>query len=580
MPVKAVCQQVFIATAATCIILQPIVIFAAMLLKLHIQNYAIIEQVDIAFANGLNIITGETGAGKSILMGALGLVLGNRADSSAQMQKDRKCVVEASFSAAENILIKKFLATNELDAEAELLIRREIGAGGKSRAFVNDTPVNLSQLKELSSLLVDLHQQFDTLELGDDAFQREVLDALAGNSELCVTYTAKYRQYQQAMQELTALQQQQANANKELDYNTFLFNELEELSLGENELEELDAELKLLSNAESVKGQLNAVFHELKDSEQPIVNQLKVLLNKLQGLEQFHTGIPALAQRLLSAQAELKDIAEELEHMYDGVQYNPERLQVVNDKIAAGYKLLKKHGVKTTAELLAIKADLQLKLDAVLNISEGIAAKEKQTAQLLKDCNELAAKLSGNRSKAAAPFCKQVNALLLQVGMPNAVLKVDLQTVALNAHGNDAIEFLFDGNKSGRFEPLGKVASGGELSRLMLCIKSLVAKKLQLPTLIFDEIDTGISGEAARQVGSIMKELGTAHQVIAITHQPQIAARANAHYFVYKQIKGDKIATSIRLLSDDERITTIAQMLSGEKPTAAALENAREMVRN
>jgi DNA repair protein RecN (Recombination protein N) len=551
-----------------------------MLLKLYIQNYAIIDEIDIAFANGLNIITGETGAGKSILMGALGLVLGDRADSSAQMQKDRKCVVEAWFSPAENTAIKKFLTANELDTEEELVVRREIAAGGKSRAFVNDTPVNLGQLKALSSLLVDLHQQFDTLELGDDAFQREMLDALAGNTDIGAAYAARYRQYQQAMQELTVLQTQQANANKELDYNTFLFNELDEAGLGENELEELDAELKLLSNAESVKVELNAVFHELKDSEQPIVNQLKVLVNKLQGLEPFHTAIPALAQRLLSAQVELKDIAEELEHIYDGVQYNPERLQVVNDKIATGYKLLKKHVVKTTAELLVIKAGLQQKLDAVLNISESIAAKEKQTAQLLKDCNELAAKLSTNRNKAATPFAKQVNVLLAQVGMPNAVLKVDLKAITLNAHGCDGIEFLFDGNKSGRFEPLGKVASGGELSRLMLCIKSLVAQKLQLPTLIFDEIDTGISGEAARQVGAIMKELGTGHQVLSITHQPQIAARANAHYFVYKEIKGDKISTSIRLLNDDERITAIAKMLSGEKPTAAALENAREMVGN
>jgi DNA repair protein RecN (Recombination protein N) len=551
-----------------------------MLLKLHIQNYAIIEQIEIGFANGLNIITGETGAGKSILMGALGLILGQRADSSAQMQKDKKCVVEGFFSPAENQSVKKFLVANELDAADELIIRREIAAGGKSRAFVNDTPVNLSQLKELSSLLVDLHQQFDTLELGDDAFQRQMLDALAGNTELCATYAAKYRQYQQVMQEQAALQQQQANANKELDYNTFLFTELAEVSLGENELEELDAELKLLSNAESVKGQLNAVFYELKDCEQPIVNQLKTLLNKLQELEQFHTAIPALAQRLLSAQLELKDVASELEHIADGIQYSAERLQVVNDKIAAGYKLLKKHGVKTTAELLNIKAELQQKLDAVLNISESIAAKEKQTAQLLKECNGLAAKLSTNRNKAAIPFAKQVNVLLVQVGMPNALLKVDLQIAALNAHGSDDIQFLFDGNKSGRFEPLGKVASGGELSRLMLCIKSLVAQKLQLPTLIFDEIDTGISGEAARQVGTIMKELGVAHQVLSITHQPQIAARANAHYFVYKEIKGDKIATSIRLLSDDERITAIAKMLSGEKPTAAALENAREMVGN
>jgi DNA repair protein RecN (Recombination protein N) len=551
-----------------------------MLVKLHIQNYAIIDEVTISFASGLNIITGETGAGKSILMGALGLILGARADGSALLMKEKKCVVEGTFTPAGNKAIKKFLDANELDAEDELVIRREIATGGKSRAFINDTPVNLTQLKELSSLLVDLHQQFDTLELGDDIFQREVLDALAGNNELYTAYTGKYKLYQQAMQELTMLQQQQANANKEFDYNQFLFNELEEADLAGNNLEELEAELKLLENAESVKGQLQAVFYELKDSEQPIVSQLKVLLNKVHALEQFHTGIPNLAQRLQSAQFELKDIAGELEYIYEGVQHNPERLQQVNDKLSMGYKLLKKHNVATTAELLGIKDTLQQKLDEVLNISDNIAAKEKQTAQLFKETTELATTLSTNRHKAAAPFATQVNTLLVQVGMPNALLKVDVQGVALHAYGSDGIDFLFDGNKSGRFEPIGKVASGGELSRLMLCIKSLVAQKLQLPTLIFDEIDTGISGEAARQVGGIMKGLGAGHQVISITHQPQIAAKADAHYFVYKQIKGDKIATSIRLLNEDERITAIAQMLSGEKPTAAALENAREMVGN
>jgi DNA repair protein RecN (Recombination protein N) len=281
---------------------------------------------------------------------------------------------------------------------------------------------------------------------------------------------------------------------------------------------------------------------------------------------------------LLGAQAELQDIGDELEAIDNGVQYSPERIQVVNDKISLGYKLLKKHNVHTTAELLSIKDDLQQKLNAILNIGEAIAAKEQATMGLLRQCEQLAATITTNRNKAIKPFTEKVNALLAQVGMPNAVIKVQLQQVALHIDGGDSIEFLFDANKSGRFEPLRKVASGGELSRLMLCIKSLVAKKLQLPTLIFDEIDTGISGEAAKQVGIIMKDLSLGHQLIAITHQPQIAARASAHYYVYKSSKGDKINTAIRLLNNDERITAIAQMLSGEKPTAAALENAREMV--
>lgn len=551
-----------------------------MLVQLQIQNYAIIESLTVSFADGLNIITGETGAGKSIVMGALGLVLGNRADSNVLLDKERKCVVEAHFNTIAAKAVEQFIVANELDSADELVIRREIAVNGKSRAFINDTPVTLAQLKSLSGLLVDLHQQFDTLELGEDAFQREVLDALADNAQPLASYTGLYKQYQTAKQELEALQAKQAEANKELDYNQFLFDELEAAALADNELEELDAELKLLGNAETVQQQLFAVYHDLKDSEQPLVQQLKVLCNKLQGVEQYHATLPSLGQRMQSAQLELKDIAAELEAIAAGVKHNPERMQEVSEKMALGHRLLKKHGVATTAELLAIKDNLQQKLNAVLNISEAIAQKQREADTLLMQCGEKAQQLSANRSKAAQPFATQVNKLLAQVGMPNAQLKIDLQSAPLNQYGSNSIAFLFDANKSGRLEPLGKVASGGELSRLMLCIKSLVAKKLQLPTLIFDEIDTGISGEAARQVGQIMQELGQGHQVIAITHQPQIAARAHAHYFVHKANKGNKVTTGIRLLNKDERITTIAQMLSGEKPTAAAMENAKEMVGN
>jgi DNA repair protein RecN (Recombination protein N) len=551
-----------------------------MLQKLYIQNYAIIDEIVIDFSTNLNIITGETGAGKSILMGALSLILGERAESTALMNKEKKCVVEGFFTASGNKQIKQFLKANELDVEEELVIRRELAVNGKSRTFINDTPVNLGQLKTLSSLLVDLHQQFDTLELGDSDFQREVLDALAGNGNLLQEYMTVFNAYSKTKKELQELQQQQASANTALDYNQFLFDELEEAGLKENELEELDAELKLLSNAENVKQQLSAIYFELKDSDLPIVQQLKSLSNKLHSLEQYHSSIEELTRRLLGAQAEILDIGEELESIDNGVHYSPERIQEVNDKISLGYKLLKKHTVNTTAELLAIKELLQQKLNDILNIGEAILEKEQATATLLKNCEQLAAVISANRTKAIKPFTEKVNNLLAQVGMPNAVIKVQLEKVVLYIDGADTIELLFDANKSGRFEPLRKVASGGELSRLMLCIKSLVAKKLQLPTLIFDEIDTGISGEAAKQVGVIMKELSVGHQLIAITHQPQIAARADAHYFVYKTIKGGKINTAIRLLSHDERITAIAQMLSGEKPTAAALENAREMVLN
>jgi DNA repair protein RecN (Recombination protein N) len=406
------------------------------------------------------------------------------------------------------------------------------------------------------------------------------LDALADNGVLLQQYVVLFNQYILTKKQLEELQLQQTTANASFDYNKFLFDELEELGLKENELEELEAELKLLNNAESIKQQLGSIFFELKESEQPIVQQVKALLNRLHSLQQYHPDIEGLHKRLQSTQIELQDIADELDNINGTVQYSAERIQIVGDRISAGYKLMKKHSVNSTGELLTIKETLQQKLNDVLNISEAIAQKEKLTKQLLQQCEQGATTISSNRNKSIKPFAEKVNGLLKQVGMPNAQVKITMNAVALNQYGCDAIEFLFDANKSNRFEPLYKVASGGELSRLMLCIKSLVAKKLQLPTLIFDEIDTGISGEAAKQVGNIMKELSKGHQLISITHQPQIAARADAHYFVYKAISGDKIITSVKLLNNDERITAIAQMLSGEKPTAAALQNAREMVGN
>ena len=559
-----------------------------MIQKLHIENYAIIDELEINFSAALNIITGETGAGKSILVGALSLILGERADSSVLQQKEKKCIVEGYFKIDDSRQAKQFLSENDLDVDDELVIRREIAVNGKSRAFINDSPVNLVQLKALSFMMVDLHQQFDTLELGSSNFQQQVIDALAGNGDLLQKYIEGYHLYLKTKKELEALKDEQAGANAVQDYNQFLYDELVEASLKENELEELDIELKLLSNAENIKHQLGAICFELKESEQPVIQQIKSLSNKLHGLEQYHSALEGLVKRLQSSQIELEDIACELETINDKVQYNAERVELVNDRIALGYKLQKKHGVTTTAALLQLQHELENKLKDLLNINEAIVKKDKLTAVLLEHAKQAAVLISTNRKNQLQPFTEKVNALLVQVGMPNAMFKVSMQTLdTLNENGVDKIEFLFNANlpagkedKSSLFEPLGKVASGGELSRLMLSIKSLVAKKLQLPTLIFDEIDTGISGEAAKQVGSIMKDLSRSHQLIAITHQPQIAARADAHYFVYKAIEKDKIVTSVKLLNNDERITTIAQMLSGEKPTAAALENAKEMVRN
>jgi len=551
-----------------------------MLLQLNIQNYAIIDEIEINFSEKLNAITGETGAGKSILMGALNLILGERADSSVLMRTDKKCFVEGYFSVNNKDEVKNFLKENDLDNENELVLRREIAANGKSRAFINDTPATLQQLKALASLLVDLHQQFDTLELGDSDFQREVLDALANNGDKLSSYKNLYHKWQQSSKELQQLQQQKSNFNKELDYFQFLFYELNEASFKENELEELDNELRLLSNAESIKTTLSKAYFDLKESEQPVLQMLKQIINQLNGYASYHTDISSIVGRLQSTQIELQDIAGEIDHINDSVLYDEKRINLINDRIATGYKLLKKHGVKTTNELLQIQNELQQKLQAVLNIDEAITAKEKETEQLLKQANAVAEEISKARQAQTEPLIQQVNKLLIQVGMPNARIKIAITPASLNEYGKDNIEFLFDANKSNRFEPLRKVASGGELSRLMLCIKSLVAESIDLPTLIFDEIDTGISGEAAKQVGNIMKKLAASRQVICITHQPQIAGKADAHFFVYKEIKNDAVKASIRLLTTDERITTIAQMLSGEKPTAAALQNAREMVMN
>ena len=549
-----------------------------MLQKLRILNYAIIDELIISFSDKLNIITGETGAGKSILMGALDLVLGKRADTAVLKDKEKKCIVEALFAIKKNEVVQQFFTDNDLDNENEILIRREIAANGKSRSFVNDTPVNLSQLKELSSNLVDLHRQFDTLEIGTENFQREVMDALADNSNLLVQLKNIFSRYSSVKSELDGLRQQQTAADKEADYNKFLLEEFTEINFKENELEELDAEIKLLSNAENIKIQLGSIYGFLSGGEEPVTQNLKSFTQKLSALKEYHTSIEDLQKRLASAQLEIQDVADELEKIDDGIIYNAERINTVNDRLSAGYRLLKKHGVTTTAELLVIQESIQQKLDAVFNITNAIEKAEKESNVLLKEATEIASKINANRNAQSKPFTQKVNALLAQIGMPNAQIKVEIKSTVLSANGSDEINFLFDANKSNRFEPLHKVASGGELSRLMLSVKSLVAKKLQLPVLIFDEIDTGISGEAAKQVGVIMKELSASHQLIAITHQPQIAAKANAHYFVYKQIVKDSIQTSVRLLNDDERIVAIAQMLSGEKPTAAALENAKEMM--
>jgi len=566
-----------------------------MLQKLSIQNYAIIDELEIDFSGKLNVITGETGAGKSIIVGALALILGQRADSSVLVNKDRKCFVEGIFGIRNKGRVREYLKENEWDDSDQLIIRREVGVNGKSRAFVNDSPVTLSQLNVLSSLLVDLHQQFDTIRLGDSDFQREVLDALAADAELLKTYQQSFTSWQVAKQFWEDLRGRKLQFEKEFDYNRFQFNELAEVGLKENELEELDGQLKLLNNAEGIKTALARTYKDLKENETPIIQQLKILSNQLHPYSDYHPALPALIQRMQSVQIELQDIADETGGIGDHVKYDPERIEQINERLSVGYRLLKKHGVKNTNELLRIQQELAERLQSVLDIDEQLGAKEKEVEEMRQRVSVLATKISNERNRQIKLLEEKVNDLLSQVGMPNARLKVNIRTADdFNFHGIDIVDFLFDGNLAaskdslrapgggqlGQFQPLRKVASGGELSRLMLCIKSLVAQSVDLPTLIFDEIDTGISGEAARQVGIIMQGLAEKRQVICITHQPQIAGKADAHFFVYKETVNDMVKANIRELTTEQRVTAIAKMLGGERPTAAAIENAREMIAN
>ncbi len=548
-----------------------------MLQQLYIQNYAIIEKLKINFTSHLNIITGETGAGKSILMGALGLILGDRADTSSLLDNKTKLVVEGQFKMTYEA-VRNFLEMNDLDQEQELIIRREISPNGKSRAFINDTPVTLSQLKDLTGLLVDLHRQFDIQQLNNKDFQLEVLDALGNNEAKLSEYHQTYTKYKSVKSHLQSLRQEQEEANKELDYHQFLYNELEQANFLPNEIEELEAEMKVMGNAETIKETLAAVTTSLNEGDEPMIQQLRSLISKVASVKDMIPALDEIGDRLQSVFIELKDIALELESIDSGVSFSEERMNEMNERMSLAYTLLKKHHVQSTEELLGIKEDLSGKMQKVTDLSAGIEKAEKEERELLKKLHQLSDKLSENRKKQIPAFTHKVNEMLQSVGMPNAAFKVDFKRLATPAeNGMDEAEFMFNANKT-TFQPIRKVASGGELSRLMLIIKSLVAMSVNLPTLIFDEIDTGISGEAARQVGIIIKDLSSAHQVLLITHQPQIAAKAHTHFFVYKEAKADKILTSIKKLTEEERVHAIATMLSGDKPTEAAFKNAREMM--
>ena len=549
-----------------------------MLTQLDIQNYILIDDLQINLSNQLSVITGETGAGKSIIMGALGLILGDRADSSVCRNPEKKCVIEGTFTLANKNNYTTFFEVNDLDFADELIIRREINAQGKSRAFINDTPINLNELRQLTAQLVDLHQQFDTLSLGDTEFQRTVLDALANVHKDLETYQTTFFDWKAATKHLNELIEQKENFDQTVAYKSHLLEELTTLDLQENELEQLESDLKFMENAAEIKSQLTQSIHALDESDQPILQQIKQIAHNLESIAKFQSDFTPLLERLKAAQIELADVTSELQRWQDKMDIDASKISTMQERLSQGYHLQKKHKVQSTAALLELQEALSKDLEAVLHIDEAIENYTKKVAAAEKDLTTRAADLSDKRNKQATPFAKQVNHLLHQVGMPNAQLKVQLDRVPFNQFGIDKIDFLFDANNTQKFEPIKKVASGGELSRLMLCIKSLVGKSIDLPTMIFDEIDSGISGEPAKQVGLLLQELGQARQVLCITHQPQIAAKGQAHLYVYKEQEGKTTHTHVRALATEERVIHIARMIGGDPPSKAALEHANELL--
>ena len=549
-----------------------------MLQKLEIQNYILIDALSIDLSSQLSVITGETGAGKSIIMGALGLILGDRADSTVCRNPEKKCFIEGVFKLSNTDHYKTFFDENEIDLTEELIIRREISAQGKSRAFINDTPINLNELKQLTSQLVDLHQQFDTLSLGDTDFQRSVIDALAQLQKDLIPYQEMFSNWKENEKKLQSLIAQKVAFDQTESYKQHLLEELVSLDLKEDELETLEQDLKFLENAVTIKSQLDASVQALDSSDNPIVQQIKQIAHNLESISKWQPEFDSLLTRLKAAQIELADIASELERWQDKIDFDENKINAIQERLSAGYSLQKKHKVQSTNELLAIQSQLEKDLQAVLNVEEEIIALEKQVSAEALEVKKLAAALSTQRNKQVEPFTKKVNSLLKQVGMPNASIKVSIDTIPYSIYGQDKVDILFDANNMNKYEPIRKVASGGELSRLMLCIKSLVAQSMDLPTMIFDEIDTGISGEPAKQVGILLQDLGAKRQVLCITHQPQIAAKGHSHLYVYKEQKGSTTNTHLKTLSQEERVQHIARMIGGDPPSKTALENAKELL--
>ncbi len=549
-----------------------------MLKRLNIKNYALIDRAELEFSERLTIITGETGAGKSILLGALGLVMGERADTKIFYNDAEKCVVEAWFDVARYEL-KDFFEENELDYDDEVVIRRELSPAGKSRAFVNDTPVNNALLRRLTEALVDLHQQFDVLDIHEVNFQMRMLDALADNSTLLGQYQQGYRQYQADRRLLAELTERSQRSAQEMDFLNFQWEELQQAELQEGEQQTLEAELARLSNAEDIKRLYGSAGHYLAEAENSIIGQLQAIARSLSPMRRISGALDALSERMEAAIAELQEVARDCLRIGEETEYDPARTAEVQERLNVLYRLQKKHGVSSVSELLALQASLQQRLGEFTDLGDKIAELERRIADQEQYLHQIAIQLSERRRSAAKPFEEKVHTLLAQLAMPHARLKVDIRPAeTLTPTGADAVQFLFASNAGSRFMPIKDVASGGELARLTLCTKSLVADAIPLPTLIFDEIDTGISGEVSRRMGAILRELSNRHQVVSITHTPQIAACADRHYFVYKEVENGRTVTRLRALATDERVRIIGIMLSGDPPSEAALATAQELI--
>ena len=549
-----------------------------MITSLSIENFALIEKLDIDFSIGFSIITGETGAGKSILLGALGLVLGKRADLTSLKNKDEKCIVEANFSIGKYDL-KTFYKTNDLDYEEETIIRREILPSGKSRAFVNDSPVNLQQLQDLSFYLIDVHSQHQTLELSEEGFQFKIIDSIANNQELLIEFQSNLKKYRFAKSTLDSKKNVFSSILKEKDYNEFLYQELETANLKARELEELEQQYQALSNVEFIKENLERLLSIANEEEIGVLKNLKEFKAALQKNANFSTDYQSLLERTNSILIEFDDIVKELYRESELVFNDPEKLESINQKLQLIYNLQKKHNVLSVEELIQIQTNLESKVISVATLEEEIAKLENSIKHFELHLDEIGSKISKSRREAVPNLSEKLIIILSQLGMPNVRFKIEIvASDSYHNNGKDTLEFLFSANKGTDFGLLKKVASGGEMSRIMLAVKYILSQYSKLPTIIFDEIDTGVSGEIANKMGEIMREMSKTMQVFALTHLPQIAAKGSNHYKVFKTVFSENTVSELKLLNNDERIIEIAEMLSGKDISDSAVNHAKALL--